>query len=204
MLHVTHTSAAATLGRMPRVSEHKLKTAARLVATGMTLKEIAARTGVSESTLRRHNITSAAPQRSQPATSLASTEPGLRLAQRVLADEICTLVHGPEATRQARAAAEILYGASPLAADRLDELRHVVPETVMEASTLDGAEPAVDVLVASGVCSSRSDARRMIAAGAIKINRQRVQAPSQDLDLIDGRYALVQRGRRHHHLVVVE
>ena len=192
---------------MPRVSEHKLKTAARLAATGMTLKEIATRTGVSESTLRRHNITStpsAASRDSQPATSLTSTEPGRRLAQLVLADEICTLVHGPEATRQARAAAETLYGASPLTADRLDELRHVVPETVMDAAALDGAEPTVDALATSGVCSSRSDARRMIAAGAIKINRRRVQVPSQDIDLIDGRYALVQRGRRHHHLIVFQ
>ncbi len=126
-----------------------------------------------------------------------------RGAQRTLADEICTLVHGAAATEQARLAAEVLFGEPVLSAARLEAVRGIVPETVMEASAL-GSEPVVDALVASGVCSSRSDARRTITSGAIRVNGQRVGSPVDRVDLVDDRYALLQRGRRHRHLLLID
>ncbi len=130
--------------------------------------------------------------------------PHERRAQRALADEVCTLVHGAAATRQSRLAAEVLFGQSALSVDRLEAVRGIVPETVVPGPALEGGEPAVDALVASGVCSSRSDARRSIASGGIRVNGQRVESPSDRVELVDGRYALVQRGRRQRHLLVVE
>ena len=130
--------------------------------------------------------------------------PHERQAQRALADEVCTLVHGAAATEQARLAAEVLFGESELSVDRLEAVRGIVPETVVEGSTLEGGEPVVDALVAAGVCSSRSDARRSIASGGIRVNGQRVGSPSEQVELVDGRYALVQRGRRQRHLLVVK
>ena len=130
--------------------------------------------------------------------------PHERQAQRALADEVCTLVHGAAATEQARLAAEVLFGESELSVDRLEAVRGIVPETVVAGRDLAGDEPVVDALVASGVCSSRSDARRSIASSGIRINGQRVGSPSEQVELVDGRYALVQRGRRQRHLLVVK
>lgn len=129
--------------------------------------------------------------------------PHERRAQRALADEVCTLVHGRAATEQARLAAEVLFGAPELSAERLEATRGIVPETVVDGSALAGDEPVVDALVASGVCASRSDARRTISGGGIRVNGHRVGSPSEPVDLVDGRYALVQRGRRQRHLLIV-
>jgi len=130
--------------------------------------------------------------------------PHERRAQRALADEVCTLVHGAAATEQARLAAEVLFGESELTVHRLEAVRGIVPETVVAGPDLAGDEPVVDALVVSGVCTSRSDARRSIASGGIRVNGERVGSPSEPVDLVDGRYALVQRGRRQRHLLVVK
>ena len=133
-----------------------------------------------------------------------SSVPHERRAQHALADAVCTLVHGAAATRQSRVAAEVLFGGSDLSADRLEAVRGIVPETVVGGSDIGGDEPVVAALVASGVCTSRSDARRTIASGGIRVNGHRVGSPSAEVDLVDGRYALMQRGRRQRHLLVVD
>ena len=130
--------------------------------------------------------------------------PHERRAQRKLADEVCTLVHGAAATHQSRLAAEVLFGESTPSAESLEAVRGIVPETVVVGPVLDSGEPVVDALVVSGVCSSRSDARRSIASGGIRVNGQRVESPTKAIELVEGRYALVQRGRRQRHLLVVD
>ena len=130
--------------------------------------------------------------------------PDERRAQRTLADEVCTLVHGRVATEQARLAAEVLFGEPVLSVERLDAVRGIVPETVVGGDAVGGEEPVVDALVTAGVCRSRSDARRMIASGGIRVNGRRVGSPAAQVDLVGGRYALIQRGRRQRHLLVVD
>jgi tyrosyl-tRNA synthetase len=130
--------------------------------------------------------------------------PHERRAQRALADEVCTRVHGAAATRQSRLAADVLFGEPVLSADRLEAVRGIVPETVVGGSVIGRDEPVVDALVAAGVCASRSDARRTIASGGIRVNGRRIGSPSDQVDLVDGRYALIQRGRRQRHLLVVD
>ena len=101
-------------------------------------------------------------------------------------------------------AAEVLFGESTLSGDRLEAVRGIVPETVVGGSVIGRDEPVVDALVAAGVCASRSDARRTITGGGIRVNGRRVGSPQEQVDLVDGRYALVQRGRRQRHLLVVD
>lgn len=136
--------------------------------------------------------------------SAHAAAPHERRAQRALADEVCTLVHGSAATDQAGLAAEVLFGESTLSGDRLEAVRGIVPETVVGGSVIGRDEPVVDALVAAGVCASRSDARRTITGGGIRVNGRRVGSPEEQVDLVDGRYALVQRGRRQRHLLVVD
>ncbi len=136
-----------------------------------------------------------------------SSAPHKRCAQRRLADELCTLVHDTKATEQAVLAAEALFGdgdsASVLSVQQLQALRGIVPETELAGSAVGTDEPLVDVLVATGVCSSRSDARRAIGAKGIRVNGQRAASLSDRLELVGGRYALLQRGRRQRHLLVI-
>ena len=129
--------------------------------------------------------------------------PHERRAQRALADEVCALVHGEAATEQARLAAEVLFSEPALSVERLEAVRGIVPETVVAGSALDSGEPVVDALIAAGMCSSRSDARRSVASGGIRVNGRRVGSASEPVDLVGGRFALVQRGRRQRHLLVV-
>ncbi|MCY4176004.1 MAG: tyrosine--tRNA ligase [Acidimicrobiaceae bacterium] len=136
-----------------------------------------------------------------------ASAPHERRAQRRLADEVCTLVHDDRATEQARLAAEALFGdsspSSPLSSQQLEALRGIVPETRLEGSAVGADEPLVDVLVAAGVCTSRSDARRAIDSGGVSVNGRRIASAGERLELVDGRYALLQRGRRRRHLLEI-
>ncbi|MDE0652955.1 MAG: tyrosine--tRNA ligase [bacterium] len=145
--------------------------------------------------------------------------PERRLAQQRLADEVTGFVHGSEATEQANLAAKALYGTELLSGEMLDALQAtasltggsegslsaVVTLSRVAREELDRPEPLVGLLVTSGLCSSRGDARRQIAQSAVSVNRERVS--TSDLErsrLIDGRYLLLQRGRRERRLVLVD
>jgi len=132
--------------------------------------------------------------------------PEARVAQRRLADEVCTLVHGADETGRAVLAARGLFGSEPPTGDVLEALRGIVPETEVAAADLAGDESLVDALVASGLCSSRGDARRTIAGGGVAVNGHR-QGPEavrlSDDAIVDGRFVLLQKGKRSRHLLVV-
>ena len=132
--------------------------------------------------------------------------PELRVAQQRLADEVCTLVHGEGETARARLAAQGLFGAEPPTGAVLEALRGIVPETSVAADDLTGAESLVDVLVTSGLCGSRGDARRTLSGGGVSVNGRRQNPGAVALPpdaLVDGRYVLLQKGRRNRHLLVV-
>ena len=132
--------------------------------------------------------------------------PESRVAQERLADEVCTLVHGEPETARARLAAAGLFGGEPPTGEVLEALRGIVPETSVTAGGLAGEESLVDVLVASGLCGSRGDARRTLAGGGVSVNgvRQDPDAMALPVDaLVDGRFVLLQKGRRNRHLLVL-
>ena len=133
--------------------------------------------------------------------------PEQRLAQHRLADEVCTLVHGTEATGRARLAARGLFGSEPPSGEVLEALRGIVPETALGIDVLAAAESLVDVLEQTGLCSSRGDARRTLAGGGIRVNGQRVAEGTLAVpadSVVDGRYVLLQKGKRQRHLLVVD
>ena len=131
------------------------------------------------------------------------TEPEARRAQQALADAVTELVHGEAAVRQANLAAGALFGGGALDAEALEALRGIVPETEVTADVLTGDEPVVDVLVASGVASSKGDARRTLQQGGIRLNGQKVDSGDAEVTAVDDRYVLVQKGKKQRHLVVV-
>ena len=124
--------------------------------------------------------------------------PFARAAQRALAEEVTTLVHGAAATQAAIAASTALFGRGELA--ELDEPTLLAALT--EAGLTDLAAPAPDVahlLQASGLCGSLSEARRTVAEGGANLNNRRVSDPEQipgPEDLLFDRYLVLRRGKR--------
>jgi tyrosyl-tRNA synthetase len=129
--------------------------------------------------------------------------PEQRSAQRVLADEVTALIHGPGEVRRANLAAGALFGGGELDGEALEALRGIVPETELAAETLIGEEPVVDLLVATGVCSSKGDARRTVDQGGIRLNGEKIDDGTTAVTLVDERFVLIQKGKKQRHLAVL-
>lgn len=124
-------------------------------------------------------------------------DPASRMAQHFLAEQATTIVHGAEIAKKAAVAAVSLYGTASLTGEMLSVLADTVSSLVVDACELEIAEPLVELLVRSGLCSSRSDARRQLQQGAVSVNRSRASSPAlRKEQWIDGRYLLLQRGKR--------
>lgn len=127
-------------------------------------------------------------------------KPFLRIAQRALADDITDLVHGEAERRSAEAAAAALFGRSELR--ELDERTLAAVGQELGAPTVAVGESlpsVVDALVASGVVTSKSAARRAIDEGGAYLNNEKVTDPDAvltDADLLAGRWAIVRRGKK--------
>jgi tyrosyl-tRNA synthetase len=124
--------------------------------------------------------------------------PEARAAQRALAEELTELVHGTAAASGAAAAGAALFGDGELA--DLDEgtLRASLAE--LPRAEIGGDLPSLlDLLVATGLASSRSEARRTLAEGGVYMNNRRVTDPDAvpvSGDLLHGRWLVLRRGKR--------
>ncbi|KIR62154.1 tyrosine--tRNA ligase [Micromonospora haikouensis] len=123
--------------------------------------------------------------------------PAARLAQRALAEELTTLVHGERETAQAVAASQALFGRGSL-----DDL---TPETLRAALTeaglvhVDELPDVAGLLRESGLVPSAKEARRVIAEGGAYVNNTRiteVDAKPTQADLLHGRYLVLRRGKK--------
>jgi len=125
-------------------------------------------------------------------------KPQARLAQRALAKEITTLVHGEEEARQAEEASQALFGRGSLATLAEATLRAALSETGLHPLAV--AIPTVlAVLKASGLVASTKEALRTIAEGGAYLNNERVtdsEAVLDPADLLHGRYVVVRRGKK--------
>jgi len=131
-------------------------------------------------------------------------EPARRAAQRALAQELTTLVHGASATEAVEAAAAALFGQGDLAAvpaDVLDAALREVPHAVIPREEITEGElpDIVDLLVRSGLSPTRGQARRTIGEGGAYVNNVRVEDEALRVpasDLLHGRFLVLRRGRR--------
>ncbi|MFF0823940.1 tyrosine--tRNA ligase [Micromonospora haikouensis] len=123
--------------------------------------------------------------------------PAARLAQRALAEELTTLVHGEREMAQAVAASQALFGRGSL-----DDL---TPETLRAALTeaglvhVDELPDVAGLLRESGLVPSAKEARRVIAEGGAYVNNTRiteVDAKPTQADLLHGRYLVLRRGKK--------
>jgi tyrosyl-tRNA synthetase len=136
--------------------------------------------------------------------------PAQRLAQRALAREVCTLVHGTSETARAERAAKALFGEEVAELDEksLLEVFADAPSSSVPRGSLDGQGPElVDVLVSSGLVSSKSEARKALDQGGIYVNNLRRGVGDGRItrdDLVHDRYVVLRRGRQSYHLLRFE
>jgi tyrosyl-tRNA synthetase len=125
--------------------------------------------------------------------------PQARAAQRRLAQELTTLVHGPEETGKVEAASRALFGQGDLR--ELDEATLSAALTeAPHASVPRPLPPVADLLVSVGLDASRSAARRTVAEGGAYLNNVRVEdadAPPGEADLLHGRWVVLRKGKRN-------
>ncbi|NQK67217.1 tyrosine--tRNA ligase [Streptococcus suis] len=121
-----------------------------------------------------------------------------RLAQKILAKEVVTLVHGEEAYTQALNITEQLFAGNikNLSAKELKQGLSNVPNYAVQAE--DNLN-IVELLVTSGIVNSKRQAREDVANGAIYVNGERVQDLDyslSDSDKIDGELTVIRRGKK--------
>lgn len=127
---------------------------------------------------------------------LVRTEPFRREAQRTLAFDVTSLVHGISATESAIAAARALFGQGVLR--DLDEA--TLAASLVELPSVTAANDAVvaQLLVDSGLTSSLGESRRAIEQGGVYLNNEKVSDVAATVEgrLLFGRLAVLRRGKK--------
>ncbi|GAA2784618.1 tyrosine--tRNA ligase [Kitasatospora aburaviensis] len=124
--------------------------------------------------------------------------PAARLAQRALAEELTTLVHGADQYERAVAASKALFGQGELTDLEAQTLAAALAE-VPKAEVTE-LQSIVDLLVAVGLAPSRSAARRTVKEGGAYLNNVKVtdeEAVPTEADLLHGRWLVLRRGKRN-------
>ena len=137
----------------------------------------------------------------------SQTDPGAREAQRTLAWEVTSFVHGEAATQAAIDASAALFGRG----GDLGSIDEATLESVLEGFTVDDgqgrkvfpqcepAERVIDAAVRAGLFASASEARRAVKSGGVYVNNVRVDDDGATLaegDFLAGRFALIRRGKK--------
>jgi tyrosyl-tRNA synthetase len=127
-------------------------------------------------------------------------DPGKRIAQRLLARDVSTRVHGKAATEEAVRTSEALFGS------RKDQATGALPEmpTRQVARSAVAGLSIVDLLVASGLATSKADARRGIQGRGYYLNDEPIEAT--DLQLADEqfqgppdeRFVILRKGKKNY------
>jgi tyrosyl-tRNA synthetase len=134
--------------------------------------------------------------------------PDKREAQRVLAREATTLVHGRPRMLEAEEISLAFFSGEveALGEAQLVQACRTMPTTALPAGEVEGLT-VVDLLVRAGLAESRRRARELVGDGAIHVNGKRIgeagAALSRDLALF-GRFLVLRRGKRTYHAVVLE
>jgi tyrosyl-tRNA synthetase len=128
-------------------------------------------------------------------------QPAARIGQRVLAEDLTTLVHGPEEYARAVAASRALFGQGDLRALDAKTLAAALAEVPLARlpEPGDALPPVADLMAEVGIVPSKSAGRRAIAEGGAYLNNTKVT--DQDSvplasDLLHGKFLVLRRGKR--------
>ena len=139
-----------------------------------------------------------------------SANPGAREAHRALAREVTTLVHGESTCADAIRASEIMFGGGleGVSEATFKDVVGEVPTVDFDRPKLEGAgAPLTDLLVHSGLCPSKGQARKDIEGGGIYLNNVRIAEFGRSVtlnDLLFGKYLLLRKGKRNYAVLKIK
>ena len=139
--------------------------------------------------------------------------PGLRLLQNELGKYITSMIHGEEQYLMAKEASSILFmkgdeavsALKSLSTDLFLDIFEGVPKTEISKEEIFNGIPIIDALVEkSGFLKSNGEARRAINENSISLNKSKVKLDTiiNTKDLIDGKYLLLQRGKKNYFVIL--
>ncbi len=139
-----------------------------------------------------------------------AVDPGQRILQKALAEDITARVHSEADLATAIAASQLLFGkSSKESIEALPESEFLsvfegVPQAQLSTAQIESGIPVIDFLSEfTGFLSSKGEARRALKENSISINKVKVSEDTivSGEDLISGRHILVQRGKKNYFLV---
>ena len=136
------------------------------------------------------------------------SDPGARLLQKTLAQQVTTFVHGEDGYSKAFGDTEKIFANQCAPAESLSEQDLQSMEGIQRfqySSALLGAD-IVSFLAETGIIASKGEARKLIQGGGVSINRKKVEDAKLPVDaslLLHGKYILVQKGKKNYYLVSV-
>lgn len=130
-----------------------------------------------------------------------TSKPELRIAQKALAREVITFLHGEEEFNHALKMSEVLFNGnvSELTKDEIEICFKGVP-----SFNIDSGSSLIDVLVDNKICSSRREVREFLNSGAISINGNVISQEDLVLDkniAIDNSVIVIRRGKKKYYLI---
>ena len=142
-----------------------------------------------------------------------SADPGRRLLQKRLGEEVTCMVHSRDDYDMAIEASNILFGRSTREnLEHLDEATLLavfdgVPRFEVARDQALGAK-AVDLLAGTTQCfASKGEMRKLVQGGGVSLNKEKLETPDrliESADLLAGKYLLVQRGKKNYFLLTVK
>ncbi len=146
--------------------------------------------------------------------ALHAQDPGQRPLQRRLAKEVTIMVHSEADYNAAVEASQILFSnKAQEALKNLDEATLLdvfegVPQFEVESADLANGIPVLDLLAGkTAVFPSKGEARKMIQGGGVSINKEKLSDANATIGtdaLLNGKYILVQRGKKNYYLLIVK
>ena len=136
-------------------------------------------------------------------------DPGQRLLQKKLAEEVTIFVHGNEELKTAIATTEKLFAnqhadAESLSIEDLESMEGIIKNEYSAEAIRNGVD-VVSFLAATGIFPSKGEARKTVQSGGVSINRKKINDIQARIDpsiLLHDKYILVQKGKKSYYLVM--
>ena len=133
------------------------------------------------------------------------TAPEKREAQRILAEEVTRCVHGESGLREAQSASKGFFSENMSEQEKRVVRRLMTPSAVLPRAEVIG-KTVVEVAAAAGLCTSKSEVRRLVQQGGFYLNNQRVADAARVFavtDIDDEGFTVLRAGKKNFHLVKI-
>ena len=140
--------------------------------------------------------------------------PHLRILQKRLAKEVTCMVHSEADYNAAVEASGILFGnAAAETLHKIDEdtllaVFEGVPQYEVSKDIIEGGVKAVDLFAEhSKIFASKGEMRKLVQGGGVSVNKEKLAAFDKEItsaDLLNGKYLLVQRGKKNYYLIIAK